>query len=66
MSTPRTRRWKPLLWAFAALVLVAVVAWRAGAWIPTTNEVVSRAGDGQPGLDVKPGLDLYPRLSRVS
>jgi len=65
MSTTRTRRWKPLLWALAALALVAVVAWRAGAWNPTTAGVVPRADGGQPGLDIKPGLDLYPHDQRV-
>lgn len=66
MSTTRTRPWKPLLLTFAVLVLVAVVAWRAGAWNPTTNGVVSRAGDGRRGLDdVKPGLDLYPPDKRL-
>lgn len=66
MSATRTRRWEPLLWALAALVLVAVVAWRAGVWNPMTAGVLSRTGDGQPGLDVKSGLDLYPQDQRVN
>lgn len=65
MSTPRTRQWKPLLGALVvAVALVAVVAWRAGVWNSSTV-AVSRIASSQDGLNVKPGLDLYPPDQRV-
>lgn len=54
--------------ALAVLALVAAVAWSAIGWNRYTagnGVAVTRTGNGQPGLNVQPGLDLYPVDQRV-
>ena len=54
--------------ALAVLALVAAVAWSAIGWNRYTagnGGAVTRTGNGQPGLNVQPGLDLYPVDQRV-
>jgi thiol-disulfide isomerase/thioredoxin len=57
------RRARPFVWALAAVALVAIVAWRAGAWNPSTGaggeERVSAVDN------TKPGLELYPPGKRL-
>ena len=69
MTDTRTpRRRKPLAWTLAVLALIAVVAWGTVGWTRYTagnGDAVTRTGNGQPGLNIKPGLDLYPVSERV-
>ena len=58
-----TRRLRPFVWALAALALVAIVVWRAGAWNPSTG---GASEERLSAVDnTKPGLDLYPPGERV-
>jgi thiol-disulfide isomerase/thioredoxin len=61
------RRLRPFAWGLAVLALIAMVAWRAGAWSLVTGggERSPAARDARAGLDIRPGLDLYPRNDRV-
>ena len=58
------RRLRPLVWGFSALVLVAILVWWWRPWAGTDNSTLTAAG-AQPGLNTKPGLDLYPLDERV-
>lgn len=62
--TLASRRWRPALWAVAAVALVTLITWAVSSW-PVGSTVVMRAGDDQPGMAVKPGLDLYPPAQRL-
>ena len=57
------RRLRPFVWALAALALIGILVWRAGAGNPSTGgadeERVSAVDT------IKPGLDLYPPGERV-
>ena len=66
-QVPRRRR--PLVWTLAVLALVTVLVGGAVAWTRYTADnsgAVARTGNGQPGMNVKPGLDLYPVNRRVA
>ena len=69
MSNTRTlRQWKPPLVALAALALVAAVVWSAIGWnrgTASNRGAVTRTDNGQPGLNIQPGFDLYPVSERV-
>jgi thiol-disulfide isomerase/thioredoxin len=57
------RRLRPFVWALAALALIGILVWRAGAWTPSpegaSEERVSAVDT------IKPGLDRYPPDERV-
>jgi thiol-disulfide isomerase/thioredoxin len=58
-----TRRLRPLVWALAALALVAILVWRAAAPNPSTQ-----GGSQERPVtldDTKPGVDLYPTGERL-
>ena len=58
------RRFRPFVWALAALALIAILVWRTGPWSPSTGGV---SEERRSVVDnIKPGLDLYPRGERVN
>ena len=59
-----TRRLRPWLWGLAALGLVAVVAWRVGAWSPSTTSADDTRLDATED-NTKPGLAIYPPGKRA-
>ena len=58
------RRLRPFVWALAALALIGILVWRAGAGNPSTG------GAGEKRVSavdtIKPGLDRYPAGERVN
>ncbi len=57
------RRLRPFVWALAALAIIAILVWRAGAWNPTTG---GASEERLSAVDnTKPGLALYPPGERV-
>ena len=57
------RRLRPFVWALAALALIGILVWRAGAGNPSTG------GAGEERVSavdtIKPGLNRYPPNERV-
>ena len=59
-----SRRLRPLSWTFAALGLLAIIAWQATTWtLPSTSTAGNRADQE---VDPKPGLTLYPPGDRAT
>jgi thiol-disulfide isomerase/thioredoxin len=57
------RRLRPFVWALAALALIAILVWRAGAWSPSTG---GASEERLSAVDtIKPGLDFYPPGKRI-
>ena len=58
------RRLRPFVWGLSALALAAMVLWWLSPWTSGDNIGAPAAG-ARPGLNAKPGLDLYPPGKRV-
>lgn len=58
-----TRRLRPWLWGLAAVGLVVLVAWRVGAWSPSTTSADGTRLDATQD-NTRPGLALYPSGKR--
>lgn len=68
-TTPPIRAGRRLRWTLVAVALVGLVAWWGSGWGSSSRD--GGVGRGAPapdlgeGLNVKAGLDLYPRDERV-
>ena len=64
MNDPRrTRGLRPTLWTLAVLGLIAILAWRAGTWTPSSTSTDGRLADGTE--NAKTGLTIYPADGRA-
>lgn len=61
-----TRRRRPVAWSLVALALIALVAWRTGAWTSASTDSGDRGnGRGAAADGSNPGLVVYPPEKRT-